>query len=313
MSLKDKRIVITGGAGFIGGHLCQYLSEKGARVWVVDIKEKPREFPSKVQYIKGDARNKHLLEKVLWDADICYHLAAIYGGGKFIHDNPALILSYNLELLTSVFEAAAKRPVKRIIFPSSALVYHESQVKPAVEDDVEKYPPTKNPYGFMKLVGEYFCYYFWRERRLPFTIVRMFNVYGAGDEHFDHVVPSFARCAVLGQPFPIIGDGSETRTFTHVSDIVRGLAQVADSKLAENQTFNLSGEQEISIIKLAKILWKLSGEKTSFKVKFQPMPSSLPAHRLVSSAKIAKTLGWRTTVSLEDGLKEVVEWIRTSK
>lgn len=311
--IRGKKLVVTGGAGFIGSYLVKSLVRKGAKVIAVDLKEKPNDFPKEVNYIRGDARKLKLMLNVLEGCDICYPLAAVYGGANFIHENPAKVLSYNLELFSSVFNAAAKNKVGRIVFPSSAIVYHESLTTPAREEDLYSFPPTRNPYGFMKLVGEYFCHYFWSEKKLPYTIVRMFNVYGAGDTH-EHVIPNFVKQALSGKyPFEIMGDGTETRVFTHVSDIVDGLIKIGQSPQATNAEYNLSSEEEITMLELAKVIWKLTGRKEDFQANFVSMPSTTIRRRAVSAEKVIKNLGWKPKVPLELGIKEVVRWIKTSK
>ena len=313
MRIKSKRVVVTGGAGFIGSYLVKSLVKKGAKVTVIDLKAKPKDFTKKVNYIRGDARSLALMQKTLKVCNICYPLAAVYGGAKFIHQNQAKILSYNLELFSSVFNAAAKNKVGRIVFPSSAIVYHESLTTPAREEDLYSFPPTRNPYGFMKLVGEYFCHYFWSEEKVPYTIVRMFNVYGAGDTH-EHVIPNFVKQALSGKyPFEIMGDGTETRVFTHVSDIVDGLIKISEASEAKNSEYNLSSEEEITMLELAKVVWKVSRRKEPFDANFVPIPSTTIRRRAVSAEKAIKNLGWKPKVPLERGIKEVVEWIKTSK
>src|SRR5690242_184397 len=121
MDLQNKKIVISGGAGFIGTHLANRLIKDGVKVTSIDIKKKPKKLDAKVTYVKGDARNIKLLNKYLKNADIFYNLACDFGGAKYIHDESAHILSYNSEILSSTFQAAHESGVKRVVYPSSSL------------------------------------------------------------------------------------------------------------------------------------------------------------------------------------------------
>jgi len=309
--LKGKKILITGGAGFIGQYLSEYLIRKGAKVKIVDLKKRPDGINRKIDYIRGDIRNIDLAGKAAKDIDICFHLAAVYGGTRFINDNQADILNYNLQTFSSIFEALRNTKVKRIIFPSSSLAYNGNLKRALTEEDMDKDVPTGNPYGFMKLVGEYYCRFYWNQYKLPYTIVRMFNVYGIGDMH-EHVIPIFVDKVLKNQPVPIMGDGTETRVFTNIKDIVRGLALLADSEKAKNQEFNLSGEKEISIINLAGLIWDLSGKRGDVKINFIPLPETAARTRRVSCKKIAK-LGWKEKSSFNQGLKEFIAWKKTLK
>lgn len=307
---SGKRILITGGAGFIGSHLVPFLSKKGYDISVVDLKEKPANFVSSINYIQGDARDKKLMNSCLRGIDICFHLAAVFGGSKIINDYPAEILKSNSELLISVFEAGVENKVKRIIFPSSGLVYNENLTIPVKENDLYNYPPTHNPYGIAKLLGENFCRAYWHEKKLAYTIVRMFNVYGSGDIH-EHVIPNFVKNIINGVPVSISGDGSGTRVFTFIDDIVDGLWIAATSEDAKNEVFNLSSEEEVRLIDLCRMIWKISGEKGELNVDYRKIIGYTPDRRSVSSEKIKRVLGWEAKTSLERGLNEVILWMRT--
>ena len=310
MNLRNSRIAITGGAGFIGTHLANYFADNGAEVIAIDIKKQPKSLSSKVKFVNLDVRNQKKLQKYLKNCDIFYNLACDFGGAKYIHENSAHILSYNSEILASTFQAAAKSKVKRIVFPSSSLAYNEKIAGKINEEDLDKYPVTKNSYGFIKLTGEYYCSYFWEQYKLPFTVVRMFNVYGPGDTH-THAVPNFIKQSLKHElPFTIMGDGSETRVFTYVDDIVKGLALAGISKKSINQTFNLSSEKSVTMLELAEKIWKLSGNKEKFIKKLIPIPSSTPLKRSVSSKKVYNLLGWKAVTDFDEGLVKTIEWLK---
>lgn len=308
---QKQTVLITGGTGFIGRHLANHLLLLGCQnIRIADRHAKPSDLSSRITFTRGDLTDEMFVNDLFKGVTICYHMAALYGGAKFIDQNQATIFSKNLASFTAVFDAAAKHKIKRIIFPSSSLVYNETIATPVVEEDLFRYPPTENPYGAMKLVGEYFCKFYWNDWKLAYTIVRMFNVYGIGDTHQDHVIPRFVRFALSGKPFPIMGDGTETRVFTHINDIVSGLAALGEAKKAKNEVFHLTAEEEISMIELAKRIWKLGGRKEPFKASFTPIPKTTPKRRSASAKKIKETIGWQPKVPLTKGLLELILWTK---
>lgn len=307
-----KKVVISGGAGFIGSNLANYLANHGADVVCLDLKTPAINLSPKVRLIKFDVRRSKPLTDFLKGCDIFYNLACDFGGAKYIHENKARILAYNSEILLSTFRAAHAAKIGRMVYPSSSLAYNENITGKIVEKDLDDFPPTKNPYGFIKLTGEYYCRYFNEQYGLPYSCVRMFNVYGPGDTHL-HAIPNFIRQSLDNErKFTIMGDGSETRVFTFIDDIVRGLAVVGISKRSLNKTFNLSAEKSVSMLRLAKLIWKLSGNRAKFDPVYIPIPASTPLKRSVSSKRVYDMLGWIPRVELRQGLDETIKWIKSS-
>lgn len=318
MKSNDTKIVVTGGCGFIGSELVKQLLEKGYKVRVVDNLSKPE---SKVkegyEFVNADLTDKDNTNKAFEGMDICINLAAKIGGIGYFHKYPATILSENNKIYSATFEAAVKANLKRMIYISSSMVFESASTFPSKEEDVKKIPPPVSSYGFSKLVGEQYCEAFWGQYRLPYSICRPFNAYGInefpGDEvGYAHVIPDLSKKIIKRQyPLELLGDGSQVRCFTHVSDLADGIITVMENEKAINEDFNIADPVPISMLELAKLLWKVTEQKKEFKAKFVPGFKFDIKKRIPDTTKIEKTLGWKTKVPFEKGLLEVVEWLKS--
>ena len=307
---KDRHVLVTGGSGFIGTHLVKRLLELGAVVKVIDIE--PPQVEHERLFFYGMDLTRGISD--LWNCELCFHLAARIGGVAYFHRYPATSLRDNTRMTLNLWEAARKYDAK-MIYVSSSMVFERSDVFPYREEDLTRIPFPKTGYGFSKLVGEMVCRTYNEEYGVPYVIVRPFNCYGIGEMPADepgvaHVIPDFIKKIMSGQyPMEIIGDGNQTRCFTWVEDVVNGMLLAAER--AENDDFNIGSEREVKIIDLARMLWELCGRKEEFKAKFLPGYKYDVKRRVPDSSKIKK-LGWRETVTLEEGLKKVVDWFKTS-
>lgn len=317
MSKRLTKVVVTGGCGFIGSEVVNQLLKKGYHVRVIDNLSKPE---SKVkegyEFIKADLTDKKTTEKTFSGMDVCINLAAKIGGIGYFHKYPAAILSDNNKIYSATFEAAVKNNLKRMVYISSSMVFESAKKFPSKETDVKKIPPPLSAYGFSKLVGEQYCQAFWDEYKLPYSICRPFNAYGINeipglDVGYAHVIPDLVKKIFKGQyPLELLGDGKQIRCFTHVSDLASGIIKIAESDKAINQDFNIADSRPVSMYNLAKLLWKVSGQEKPFKVKFVPGFKFDIKKRVPDTLKIEKTLGWKAKVSLEEGLKEVIDWLK---
>ena len=311
------QIIVTGGCGFIGSEVVKQLLHKGHHVIVLDNLSKPESsIKQGYEFRKVDLTDKAATEKAFEGADICIHLAAKIGGIGYFHKYPATILSENNKMYSSVFEAAAKNKLKRMVYVSSSMVYESATHFPSKESDLKIIPPPVSAYGFSKLVGEWYCYSFWDEYKLPFSICRPFNAYGInefpGEEiGYAHVIPDLVKKILSGQyPLELLGDGQQTRCFTHVSDIANGIIAVAISEKAENQDFNVASPEETKMLELAEKIWKICGRKEAFQVKHVPGFTYDIKRRVPDTTKIQTLLGWKPQVAFDDGLREVVTWLQ---
>jgi nucleoside-diphosphate-sugar epimerase len=310
-----KKILVTGGAGFVGSEVVKKLHQKGFKVRVADEIAKPKEFPS-VEYFQVDLTNYSQTLELFKGVDECVNLAARIGGVGYMSRYPAKILDDNNQILSTTFRAAKEARLGRMIYASTSMVYQRSKTYPSKESHTKEVAPPTNIYGFSKLLGEYYCKAFEEEYGLPYTIFRLFNVYGSGEKVYEevgaHVIPDLAKKIVDGQyPLEIMGDGRQTRPFTHVSDAAEGIVLLVEKgKEAASEDFNIGSPVETKIIDLAKMLWKAAGRREPFKAKFVPEHTHPTAHRrAVDPSKLAK-LGWKPKIKLEEGLEEVVTWLQ---
>jgi len=313
----QKRILVTGGCGFIGSEVVRQLLRKNYSVRVADNLSKPESKARKgYEFFKTDLTNPYAAEKIFRGIDICINLAAKIGGIGYFHKYPATILSENNKIYSATFEAAVRNKIKKMIYVSSSMVFESTKKFPSKEEDVKKIPPPVTAYGFSKLTGEWYCRAFWEEFGLKYSICRPFNAYGINETPgseigYAHVIPDLIKKILQGQyPLEILGDGQQTRCFTHVKDIADGIIRVMESRKAINQDFNISNSQEIKIIDLAKLLWKLCGRKEEFKVRFVPGFAHDIKRRVPDVSKMKNLLGWQAKISLTQGLPEVIKWLK---
>lgn len=311
------RILVTGGCGFIGSEIVKQLLAKGHYVIVADNLSKPESsIKEGYEFIKVDLTDKEATEKAFRNVDICIHLAAKIGGIGYFHTYPATILSENNKIYSSVFDAAVKNNIQRMVYISSSMVFESTTQFPSKEEDIQNIPPPFSSYGFSKLIGEWYCHSYWDEYKLPFSICRPFNAYGIheypGKEiGYAHVIPDLVKKVLSGQyPLQLLGDGQQTRCFTHVSDVAHGIITVALSPEAENEDFNIANPEEVKIIELAETIWGICKRKEAFKAEFTRGFKYDIKRRVPDTTKIQTLLGWKPQVRFEDGLQEVVTWLQ---
>ncbi len=314
-----KSILVTGGAGFIGSEVVKQLLQKGYQVRVADdLSKKEAKVPKGSEFVKVDLTDKKAAIKVMEDMDYCIHLAAKIGGIGYFHKYPATILSENNKLYSAIFEAAVAKKIKRLVYLSSSMVFESTNKFPSHEDDIRKIPPPLTSYGFSKLIGEQYCMAFAEQFNLKYSICRPFNSYGIneapGEEvGYAHVIPDLIKKIISNQyPLEMLGDGQQTRCFTHVSDIARGIIMTIESEKAINENFNIGTEDETRMIDLAKMIYKLCGINKPFKVSFVPGFKHDIRRRVPSSAKARRILGWKPEKKLEEELPMIIEWVKAN-
>lgn len=334
--MTKPRFLVTGGAGFIGSEIVRQLVSDGYFVRVADDlskKDLSTKFTSskterlkmsanvddRAEFIKVDLTNSNKTKKVFAGIDICINAAAKIGGIGYFHKYPATILSENNKIYSSTFEAALFSNIGRMVYISSSMVFESATTFPSKEDDIYKIPPPVTSYGFSKLTGEWYCRAFWDEYKLPYSICRPFNAYGINEFPekeigYAHVIPDLVKKILLGQyPLEMLGDGTQTRCFTHVADIARGVIAVSLNKNGRNQDFNIGDDKEIKMIDLAQKIWKLMGIKKPFKVKFTSGFKFDIKRRAPDVTKIKKMINWQSQVNFDKGLLEVINWLKLQK
>jgi UDP-glucose 4-epimerase len=306
-------IVVTGGCGFIGSEVVRQLRAQGKAVRVVDNMSKPSSrVPDGVEFVHGDLAKPGVAHEAFKGARACINLAARIGGIGYFHKLPAEILSENNLIYSHTFEAAVAAKLERMVFVSSSMVFESATTFPSKEEDLRVIPPPFTAYGFSKLIGEWYCRAFHDQYGLQYTIVRPFNAIGpeeeAGDEVGDaHVIPDLVKKIRGGQyPVELLGDGTQTRCFTHVRDIARGIVLALDHPAAVNEDFNLGNAEEITMLELARRIYEALGGERPFQATFVPGFPSDVKRRVPDGSKAKRLLGWEPEIDFATGLREVI-------
>src|SRR5918994_655215 len=312
------RVLITGGAGFIGSHLAVALLERGDEVSVLDnlstgsidniahLKAHPR-----FHYTIDTVSNEPVLAELIDRCDIVVHLAAAVGV-KLIVEQPVHTIETNVHGTEVVLKHANKKK-KLVLIASTSEVYGKSAEVPFREDaDLVLGPTVKHrwAYACSKMIDEFLALAYWKERKLPVIIVRLFNTVGPRQTgQYGMVIPTFVRQALAGQPITIFGDGTQRRSFTYVGDVVRAMVALIREPRAIGQVFNIGNGHEISINALAAKVKELTGSSSeilripydqAYESGFEDMPRRVP-----DITKIAGLIGYAPTVDLDEILERV--------
>lgn len=310
-----KRVLVTGGAGFVGSELVPLLDDRGYEVVVADDLSNPQSSPpDRGEFLEVDIGDPDAALRAFRGVDLCVALASRRGAIGYVHRHPTEILIKNNQIYEQTFRRAAEVGVNRLVFVSTSMVYERAEEFPTPEGVVEEIPPPGSVFGRSKLIGEWYCRTFERSHDLEHVIVRPSNIYGpdelpsekVGDSH---VIPDLFLKIRSGQhPLELLGDGRQTRAFVHVRDLARGLVRALEAGVeATGEAFNLGGPEEIEIRELARVLWELSGRDESFGVEtVEGFPHDVP-RQLLDISKAERLLGWEPRVGLREGLAEVVE------
>lgn len=311
-----RHIIVTGGAGFVGSEVVRQLLAKGYAVRVVDNLSK---WDSKVspgyEFLEQDLADTERTRQAFEGMDACINLAAKIGGIGYFHKFPATILSENNRIYSNTFEAAV-HGLQRMVYVSSSMVFESTTTFPSVEEDVQRIPPPLTAYGFSKLIGEWYCRAFQQQYGLAYTIIRPFNAFGTDEQPGEqvgdaHVIPDLVHKGMSGQyPLELLGDGEQTRCFTHVRDIARGIIMAMESDQAVNEDFNLGTSEETRIIDLAKIIFEMCRPGEPFQARFVRGFEADLRRRVPDASKARRVLGWAPRVTLREGLVEIVESMR---
>lgn len=318
------RVFITGGAGFIGSHLAEKHLERGDEVCIIDDLstgsiENIRHLKKSLNfsYYIDTVTNQHLTAELIDLSDIVYHLAAAVGV-RLIVESPVKTIETNIRGTEVVLNLAAKKR-KPVLIASTSEVYGKRDQVPFYEDDDLVMGATNKgrwSYACSKAIDEFLAIAYWKEKRVPTIIVRLFNTVGPRQTgRYGMVIPNFVRQACLGQNITIYGDGSQSRCFTHVSDVVGALIKLAKEPLAVGEVFNIGSTQEVSILELAQRIKGLTG--TNSNITFVPYNEAYEEgfedmmRRVPSLNKIQELINYVPTVSLDEILKDVIEYQRT--
>jgi len=317
------RALVTGGAGFIGSHLSDALLGQGHEVLILDnlstgsidniahLKGRPR-----FEYFIDTVNNEGLLAELIDRSDVVFHFAAAVGV-KLIVEQPVYTIETNVHGTEVVLKHANKKK-KLVVIASTSEVYGKSEDVPFREDsDLVLGPTPKHrwAYACSKAIDEFLALAYWKERKLPVIIVRFFNTVGPRQTgQYGMVIPNFVRQALAGEPITVFGDGTQSRSFTHVTDVVRALIVLMNEPKAIGQVVNIGNTEEVTMYALAERVRSLAGSSSpirlipydeAYESGFEDMPRRLP-----DLSKIRAMIGYEPRFSLDDILVHVIEYFR---
>ena len=315
------RVLITGGAGFIGSHLADAYLERGDEVYVIDDLSTGR--IENIQHLKGQPRfhytidtvhNHPLTAELIDQCDVVFHLAAAVGV-KLIVESPVRTIETNVRG-TEVVLSIANKKKKKVLVASTSEVYGLSTDVPFREDgNLVMGATTKGrwSYACSKAIDEFLALAYWREKKLPTVVVRLFNTVGPRQTgQYGMVIPTFVRQALSGRPITVYGDGKQSRCFGYVGDIVGALIKLMDHKDAVGNVFNIGSNEEISILQLAQRVKELTQSKSeivfvpydeAYEEGFEDMPRRVP-----DISKIHNLVGFQPQMSLDGILETVIDY-----
>ena len=312
--MDNARILVTGGAGFIGSELVRQLAATGNVVTVVDnltngkLHNIEELFGNNVRFYQADIRNRDMMKTLMQGQDKVFHLACL-GVRHSIH-SPLENHEVNATATLYMLETAQEANVKRFLYCSSSEVYGTATTVPMNESH-PTFPMTV--YGGSKLAGEAYARAYFQTYGLPVTVVRPFNSYGPRSHHegdSGEVIPKFILRTMTGRPMLVFGDGTQTRDFTYVSDTASGIIRAGLSQNTIGETINLGSCREISISELAATVKQVTG-KSEAEIRYvDPRPGDV-LRLFADSGKAQKLFGFTPKISLRDGLAKLLDWYTT--
>lgn len=314
MELRDVlRVLVTGGAGFIGSHVVDRLLAEGLEVTVLDDFSAGRMEnishhvgAEGFRLVRGDVRDEGLVGKVVEDVDAVFHLAALVDVALSVED-PVLFDEVNVVGTLNLLEACVNSDVERFVFASSAAVYGDSEPAKKREDTL---PQPISPYGASKLAAENYIQVFNKLYGLKTVCLRYFNVYGPRQRiqsRYSGVISEFMTQLLRGEPPVIFGDGKQTRDFVHVDDVVSANILALESRNVVGEVFNIAGGVAITVHELLKILQRITGGKDLNPIFSKPRIGDIK-HCSADISKAEEHINFYPNVKLNDGLSKLVKW-----
>jgi len=312
------RVLVTGGAGTIGAAVVRrLLGDPRYDVRVADQRAAPQWMRESCEIHTGDLRDVEQAKQAMDGCPLVIHLAAIVGGIGNFHKLPHTLTEMNNGLYNGVFRAALDLGVERFTYVSSSMVFERATEFPTTEAHLPDCPTPQSAYGYSKLTGEVYCRAAHDEHGLPYTICRPFNAYGPGEmpdpePGIAHMVPDVIKKVLSGQkPLQIFGDGTQTRTLTHIDDIADGIVVAMSSPAGLNEDFNISASDELTVAETARIIWEACGEDPAqFALEHLPTFEVDVVRRWPSVEKARALLGWEARIGVREGIAKTVEWLR---
>jgi UDP-glucose 4-epimerase len=318
------KVLITGGAGFIGSHLAEEHLKRGDEVYIIDdlstgsmenigrIKRL-----SKFHYYLDSVTNHNLMAELVDLCDAVYHLAAAVGV-RLIVESPVKTIETNIRGTEVVLHHAAKKR-KRVLIASTSEVYGKRDRVPFGEDDDLVMGATDKgrwSYACSKAIDEFLAIAYWKEKKVPTVIARLFNTVGPRQTgRYGMVIPNFVRQALKGEDITVYGDGSQSRCFAHVSDVVGALVRLIESRKAVGEVYNIGGDREVTVLELAERVKSLTGSAS--KIVFVPYDQAYEEgfedmlRRVPDLSKIHKLIDYQPTLGFDEILESVIDYHRS--
>ncbi len=316
------RVLVTGGAGFIGSHLVEALVARGDTVTVIDNVstgnlENLASVKEKIQIVNGDIRDNVLIESLTEKTDLIFHLAAALGVNTILESTLESI-STNIVGSEIILTSAAKNK-KRIVIASTSEIYGKNPKQPLSESDdrvIGAPQKIRWSYSDAKAIEEAIATTLFLRQALPVTTARLFNTVGPRQSaNYGMVLPKLVLSALKNEPLIVFGDGKQTRVFCHVNDAVRGLLALADSQKSIGDVFNIGGVGEISIKDLATKVIEATGSKSEIKLldyqKAYPAGFEDMARRVPDISKIKSVIGWQPEHDIDSIIADVITYFKT--
>lgn len=320
------KILITGGAGFIGSHLAESLLNSGNKVAVLDNLSTGRmenishlANSHNFELVVDTILNENLMDKLVEKCDVIFHLAAAVGV-ELIVKKPLESLTTNIKGSEMVLEMAY-RYHKKVLITSSSEIYGKNTNGPLKENDdriLGSPLKTRWSYSTAKAVDEMLAYVYWKEKQVPSIIVRLFNTVGPRQTgHYGMVMPRFISQALKNETITVYGTGKQSRCFVHVNDVVKALIDLTEEPKAVGEVFNIGSQEEITIEQLAKEIIKIT--KSSSRIGYIPYETAYEdgfedmQRRVPEIAKINKLIGFKPTYTLPEIIKDIVKYLKNTK
>jgi nucleoside-diphosphate-sugar epimerase len=313
------RVLVTGGAGTIGSAVVRrLLRDPDWEIRVADHRTAPDWMREGCEIAVGDLRDPREAQNALAGCSHVIHLAAIVGGIANFHKLPYTLTEVNNALTGALTHASIDQAVERFVYVSSSMVFERATEFPTTEEHLLECPAPRSAYGFSKLSGEVYTRAAHDQHGLRYTICRPFNAYGPGElpepdePGIAHAVPDLILKVLSGQkPLQIFGSGEQTRTLTHVDDIADGIVTAMASPAGENENFNISASEELTVAEIARVIWEACGRPPEeFMLEHLPSFEVDVQRRWPSVEKARRLLGWEAQIDLRNGIATTVEWLR---
>lgn len=314
------KILITGGAGFLGSHLTDAFLARGDDVTILDVigdlKVRHHLDNPRFRYVRDSVLDADILDGLVVRSDLVYHLAAVVGVEHYVGD-PYEVLNVNINGTQAVLKAAYRHN-RKVILASTSEVYGRNPRIPFSEDDDRVLGSTRCDrwcYSTSKAAAEHFCFAYHR-LGLPVVVLRYFNVYGPRLDKLDvgRVVTIFMGQVLRGEPVTVVGDGKQTRCFTYVDDAIRATVAAGIDARAVGQIFNVGSDQEVSILELAQTMIRVAGSPSEIRFvtqeaiygdSYEDVPRRVPSLR-----RMHEILGVRAETPLQEGLRRTIDWFQ---